>query len=266
MIPKVIHYCWLSDNPYPKDIQCYLKSWEEHLKGYEFVKWDFSRFPKDKCAWVSEAFDCKKYAFAADYLRLFALYNYGGIYLDTDVECYKSFDAFLSLKTMVCYENHFGKDPERKRLEVAAFGAAKGEQWVLECLKYYDDRHFIKDNGEFDMKTLPDIVHDVLLSRGYIYKSVSSIDEALSTKDNEIPVFPFDYFCPKNLYTFKVMSTKNTCCVHNFKGSWSPQPARSFLLKIGFNDYYAAKLIGLYQNVHHVAHLIKSYWRKKWSE
>lgn len=120
MIPKIIHYCWLSDDPVPEKLQNYMKSWKKYLPDYEFMKWDFKRFPKDKCAWVSEAFDNKKYAFAADYIRIYALYNYGGIYLDMDVEVLKSFDDLLSLPYFLCCDED-GEGPE-----VAAFGAGGG--------------------------------------------------------------------------------------------------------------------------------------------
>ena len=86
MISKIIHYCWLSNDPIPADLQKCMESWKKYLPDYEFMLWNFERFPKSQSKWVSDAFDNKKYAFAADYIRLYALYNYGGIYLDMDVE------------------------------------------------------------------------------------------------------------------------------------------------------------------------------------
>ena len=105
MIPKIIHYCWLSKDPIPKDMQMFIDGWYEKLPDYEFMLWDFNRFDIHSSQWVKEAFSKKKYAFAADYIRLYALYNYGGIYMDMDVEVLKSFDPFLKLKTMICFEN-----------------------------------------------------------------------------------------------------------------------------------------------------------------
>lgn len=210
MIPKIIHYCWLSDDPMPDDIKGYISTWKKYLKGYEFIKWDFNRFPKDKCAWVSEAFDCKKYAFAADYIRLYALYHYGGIYLDSDVEVLKSFDKFLELNTMLCYENTGNGTIE---LEVAAFGAAKGQKWIKDCLNRYENRHFVNENGEMDMETLPIIVGKILAAKGFVLKDVYSIEGALTPRPDEIPVFPYDYFSPKNLRTMEVSVTNNTCCI-----------------------------------------------------
>ena len=100
MIPKIIHYCWLSSDPIPLQFEEYIKSWKVHLPDYEFMLWNFDTFDIDESIWVKEAFENKKYAFAADYIRLFAVYNYGGIYLDKDVELLKSFDPFLELNSI----------------------------------------------------------------------------------------------------------------------------------------------------------------------
>ena len=105
MIPKIIHYCWLSNDPIPEDLSRYMKTWKQKLPDYEFMLWDFNRFDKNNSQWVKEAFEHKKYAFAADYIRLYALYHYGGIYLDMDVEVLKTFTPFLSLRTMIGFEN-----------------------------------------------------------------------------------------------------------------------------------------------------------------
>lgn len=95
MIPKKIHYCWLSDDPMPEKLLKCVESWKKYLPDYELVKWDLKKFPLSKNPWVREAFENKKYAFAADYIRLYALATEGGIYLDSDVEVLKSFDDLL---------------------------------------------------------------------------------------------------------------------------------------------------------------------------
>lgn len=96
MIPKIIHYCWLSNDPIPEKLQEYMKSWKEKLPDYEFKLWNFDCFDINSSQWVKEAFEAKKYAFAADYIRLYAVYNYGGIYMDMDVEVIKSFNPLLN--------------------------------------------------------------------------------------------------------------------------------------------------------------------------
>ena len=97
MIPKIIHLCWLSGDEYPPMIKKCIESWKRYLPDYEIMLWDTKRFDVNSVLWTKQAFECKKYAFAADYIRLYALYHYGGIYLDSDVLVYKSFDDLLDL-------------------------------------------------------------------------------------------------------------------------------------------------------------------------
>ena len=215
MIPKIIHYCWLSDDPIPTDLEKCMRTWKKNLPDYEFMKWDFTRFSKESSQWVKEAFDAKKYAFAADYIRLYALYNFGGIYLDMDVEVLRSYDEFLQLDTMLCYENS-GKG----KLEVAAFGVKEKSEWVGKCLDYYKNRSFIKSDGSYDMKVLPYVIRDCLYESEFGLVNVNSITDALSVGNKSIPVFPFDFFSPKSYDTGKIEQTFNTYSIHHFAGTW----------------------------------------------
>lgn len=239
MIPKIIHYCWLSNEPIPMDLQRYMDSWKQYLSDYEFIKWDFSRFPKDKSVWVSEAYDNKKYAFAADYIRLYALYNFGGIYLDMDVEVLKSFDNFLTLDTMICFEK-FEKKGHPAGLEVAAFGAKQGASWIKSCLDYYNDRHFVLQNGDFDTTILPLIVKRSILQDGYKIKKVFHVKDAELVQKSEIPVFPCEYFSPKDAFSGKIQVTNKSYSIHHFSGSWEPAYYRKeklFWHSLGLRDW-----------------------------
>ena len=140
MIPKIIHLCWLSGDPYPRKIQDCLDSWKKHLPSYEIILWDTKRFNIHEVPWVEQAFNTKKYAFAADYIRLYALYHHGGIYLDSDVEILKSLDNFLELPYFVGAETS-------GTIEAAILGAEKGCDWFKCCLDYYEGRNFIREDG-----------------------------------------------------------------------------------------------------------------------
>jgi mannosyltransferase OCH1-like enzyme len=84
MIPKVIHYVWFGGNPLPElAIKC-INSWKEILPEYEIIRWDENNFDISSNQYVKEAYEEKKYAFVSDYVRLYALYNYGGVYMDTE--------------------------------------------------------------------------------------------------------------------------------------------------------------------------------------
>lgn len=215
MIPKIIHFCWLSDDPYPEHIKECIDSWHKYLPDYEFIHWNFDRFPHGKSQWVDQAFSHHKYAFAADYIRLYALYHHGGIYLDCDVEVLSSFDPFLGLKTMMCWQKGI------PGLEVAAFGVEKHSEWVKDCLDAYDGLSFIDGNGNFDIQVLPERIEECLLKKNYKLSEISSINDAYATQnDGFIPVFAPEFFSPKSYRTKKIDVTSNTVCIHHFDGSW----------------------------------------------
>ena len=202
-----------------------MDSWHRCLKDYQFILWNFDRFDKNSSIWVQQAFDSKKYAFAADYIRLYALYNYGGIYLDMDVEVIKSFDVFLSLQTMICFEND-GKG----KLEMAAFGAEPGLQWIKDCLKYYE-QPFINEDGSFKTKVIPEIAQEILLNN-YSVKEVSNLAEAQKvSRYGIIPIFNSEYFSPKSYISNDINITSNTICIHHFASSWI-SPLKRMKLKI----------------------------------
>ena len=94
-IPKIIHYCWFGGNPMPDSFQKCIDSWKQVMPEYEIVCWDESNFDLTSVPFVSEAAEMKKWAFVSDYVRLYALYYQGGIYLDTDVEIVQPLDRFL---------------------------------------------------------------------------------------------------------------------------------------------------------------------------
>jgi len=216
MIPKIIHYCWLSEDPMPQELIKCVDTWHKYLKGYWVIKWDFSIFHKGKSRWVDQAFEKRKYAFAADYIRLYALYHHGGIYLDSDVEVLKSFDAFLELDDMICYENS-----PRKGLEVAAIGVSKNRKWVKQCLDYYSDKSFDLGNGILDTKVMPEVVKDILFHQNWILHDVNSIHDAHGVDTStEIAVFPHEFFSPKSYETGEMGITDNTYSIHHFAASW----------------------------------------------
>ena len=204
MIPKIIHYCWLSSDPntpMPEEFTRYIAGWKEKLPDYQFMKWDFTRFDKESSEWVKEAFENKKYAFAADYIRFYAVYNYGGIYLDVDVEVLKKFDPLLEKDYMLAYERE-----NRPLIESGCFGASKGNTFIGKCLEWYNGRHFVKEDGSFDMTPLPYIMDAVIKENKY-----------------EFEIFPWTYFTAKLHSTGEIKVTDDTFSIHHFAGSWKPE-------------------------------------------
>lgn len=212
MIPKKIHFCWLSNDPYPPKIQKCIDSWNKNLPDYEIIKWDLTRFPIEKSSWVKEAFEAKKYAFAADYIRFYALYMEGGIYLDSDVEILKSFDDLLNLPYFLGRENVSGN------IEAAVMGCEAGTAWAKDCLDYYENKHFLTHQGQQDIEPLPCIMQDIFSSKfGILDIDCISKSKSHCTK---IQVLPSSYFSPKNYLTNKIQIKDNTYSIHHFTSAW----------------------------------------------
>ena len=215
MIPKIIHYCWLSKDPYPEKIKNCMASWKKYLPDYEFMLWNFDRFDKKSSLWVKQAFNAKKYAFAADYIRLYALYNYGGIYLDTDVEVLKSFDDLLHLPYFLGEENS-----DNIKIEAATIGAEKECFWIGKCLDYYKERKFEYTFGRYDIKSLPNIIREVIMVN-YLLQQIADTKEIGNYDENNVYVLPVDYFSPKKWNDPTVFNlTERTYSIHHFAGSW----------------------------------------------
>ena len=196
-----------------------MNSWHKYLPDYEFVHWNFDRFPRGKSKWVDQAFDCHKYAFAADYIRLYALYNYGGIYLDTDVEVLKSFDDLLDLPYFI------GKEPSETGIEAAVLGAEKGNILIGDMLGSYQDRSFLLPEGDMDVMPLPYKMRACIESQ-FFYHPIQKKEEFVNNEDY-INVFPEDFFSPKDFHTLEIRTTERTYAIHHFAGSWMPPSSTS---------------------------------------
>lgn len=211
MIPKTIHFCWLSDDPYPPKIQKCIESWHRYLPEYEFVHWNKEKLYSIGSEWAIEAFENKKYAFAADFIRCYATYNYGGIYLDTDVEVCKPLTPILDA------ESFMGID-SRGDLEAAVFGAVPGVEWLKRALDFYEGRHFVNEDGSFNITTMPN-VFKIALS-GEIPSDINTLTSVQNFEN--ITLYPAEYFSPKDYTTGTVRKTKKTFTIHHFACSWIP--------------------------------------------
>lgn len=218
MIPKIIHYCWLSGEEFPQDIKRNITTWKAILPDYEFMLWDTKRFDLEQWPFAKEAFEKKKYAFASDIVRLYAVHKYGGIYLDTDVQILKKFDDLLHLP-------YFAGLEHANIIEAAVFGAEKDSEWLKLCLQHYDNRSFVKKDGSFDITILPTILKKQIQKEREIVtmtsKELQNIDELIQNKEKFF-LHPCEYFSPKDVETGTIHSSKNTYAIHHFNSSWLP--------------------------------------------
>lgn len=206
MIPKIIHYCWFGRGQMPElAIKC-IESWNKYLPDYELYLWNEDNFDINSIPYVKEAYESRKFAFVTDYVRLYALYNIGGIYMDTDVEVLKSLDDLLDLPAFSGFET-------QTDIPTGLMASEKHGKWALEMLDYYTDRHFIKPDGSLDMTSNVLIIGSLMAQNGFILKN------GHQDYKGYMHMFPKDYFCPKERSGL-LKITENTYCIHHFAGSW----------------------------------------------
>lgn len=222
MIPKIIHYCWFGRNQLDEKSQKCIKTWREVLPEYEIIEWNEDSFDINTHPFVKEAYENKKYAYVSDYVRLYALYNYGGVYMDTDVEVLKPFGSLMEHRAFTGVERG-------EYCITGTLAAEKGHPWIAALLNYYKDRHFLLPNGQLDMTTNTGIITNITKTKygwteGNVYSELS----------DGIAIYPFEYFCAKNGRTNEYLITENTYTIHHFNGSWNTTSNKIFRNYIRF--------------------------------
>lgn len=207
MIPKVIHYCWFGRNPKPKKILDCIASWKRVLPEYAIKEWNEDNFDLECCDYVREAYEAKKWAFVTDYVRLYALYTEGGIYLDSDVEVVKSLDPYLNCAAFS------GRESARSCL-TGTMGAEKGSAWIRDMIEPYATRVFLKADGSLNLTTNVVYANEVLLPKGLPF------EDAPFEIPGYVKIYPTEVFCPKSLRDNCYRVTENTVTIHHFASSW----------------------------------------------
>lgn len=209
-IPKVIHYCWFGGNPIPDKYKKWMESWHKYCPDYEIVEWNESNYDVTKNAYMYEAYQCKKWGFVPDYARLDIIYNHGGIYLDTDVELVQNLDDLL-------YQDaYFGFEREENVNLGLGFGAVAKSDILLQMKKYYENHHFIKENGEMNLTASPVIQTKILQKKGL------RLDGEYQRFGN-VSIYPEKVLSGKCPYTRRVRLTPYTRSIHHFEATWTDE-------------------------------------------
>lgn len=229
MIPKIIHYSWFSGEPYPEFLKECMATWKKVLPDYEFVLWDAKKLAECNNVFANEAVSVKKWAFAADFVRLHAVYHYGGIWLDTDVDMFRSFDPFLNDGMFIGREYYVHKEQGKKdyaTLTSHCFGAEKQHPFIKECLEFYEHRHFIRSYNEnlpqelrYDMTIIPML--QVRLAEFYGFDARNSVNQ-LQILHNGVHVYPYQFFDQPGYG-----SMKDVVCIHRVAQSWNKKAGMS---------------------------------------
>lgn len=212
MIPKKIHYCWFGRNEKPALAKKCIDSWKKHLPDYEIIEWNEDNFDLEQNQYIKEAYQNKKYAFVTDYVRLYVLYQYGGIYMDTDVEVVKSLDSFLCNQAFSGFELP-------QWIPTGIMASEKSFPLFKEFLDYYTNRKFVLPDGTFDTTTNVEIMTGIVSKYGFVPNGKFQIVQGFA-------LYPKDYFCPLDDATGKLEKTKNTATIHWFAKSWIDSKSR----------------------------------------
>lgn len=223
MIPKIIHYCWFGRKPLPELALKCIASWKKFFPNHEIKEWNEDNFNINQTPYSAEAYKCGKFAFVSDYARFKIMYEYGGIYFDTDVEVIKPMEAILARGPF------FGMEASNTDSLCApglGFAGPPKLHIYKKMIDLYETTNFIRPNGHYNLKTVVDFFSELLQKEGFSSKNNSIIF-------NGIYFYPPEYFCPINYYTGEKNITPNTHTIHHYAASWvNPYDNQSTFTKI----------------------------------
>ena len=206
---KYVHFCWFGENKFSDlNLKC-IESWKKYIPdNYVFCLWNESSSDYNESSFAKEAYYNKQWAFVGDYIRLWAIYNFGGIYLDVDVELLKPItdlpDNFLAIEPF--YNNNFN---------IAmglGFGAEKNNNIIKNILDIYS---YLEFNNDFKFELTSSLITTrYLLNNGYAVNN-KNIHEFLG-----FTIYPTTYFCPKSFITDELNITNDTISIHHYQKTW----------------------------------------------
>lgn len=229
MIPKVIHYCWFGGNPLPEEAKKCIASWKKFLPDYVIKEWNESNFDVNAIPYTKEAYEAKKWAFVSDYVRFRVLYNYGGLYFDTDVEVIKPIDDIIARGNFMGYEcpSEVGAAP-RDVAPGLGLGVNPGLDLIKSILEEYDNNHFLVEGVPQTNKTVVNYTTEEFNKIGK-----SQYSDKVDYSEGVYLYYP-EYFCPLNHHTGKLTITENTRTIHHYTATWksSSQKRKAALIRI----------------------------------
>ena len=213
-IPKIIHYVWLGGKEKPELFYRCLESWKKYCPDWEIKEWNESNFDFNESLYARQSYELKKYGFVPDYIRAKVLYEYGGVYLDTDVELTKTLDELIDNDFLISFENEV-------HVETAVLASSKNHPFAKIMSTFYLDYPYIY-NGKPDL-TPSTPIWTYFLKKYYGFKLKNSkqvLNSLIENDSSTVTVLPYEYFSPIN-YTTKVLTkTENTYAIHYFNATW----------------------------------------------
>ena len=240
MIPKIIHYCWFGQAPLPPLAEQCIASWKAHMPEWKMKAWTeaslsqaLSPLKGGEGCWldymplyVKQAYEARKFAFVSDYVRLWALEQYGGLYMDVDFMVYRPFDELLD--KYAAFAGYEGS--KRNPVMQGVIASEPHGAWVRDMLGTYKDRKFILPDGRLDMTPNTSYFSDRLEKKGFIPDGNEK--DVIVKGEFFLHVMPVWAFCPV-LTTGEDVRTPETYCEHMGESSWATNKGwKAKLLKL----------------------------------
>ncbi|MDE6621813.1 MAG: hypothetical protein K2K74_15265 [Lachnospiraceae bacterium] len=231
LIPKKIHYIWLGKKTIPDNLQKCIDSWKRYCPDYDIIQWDESNYDVTKNDYMKQAYEAGAYGFVPDYARLDILYQYGGIYMDTDVEVIKSLDGMLYQQAFCGVEKwqtiNFG----------GCSGAVKGHKAIRKMLDDRENVSFLCEDGSQNRTTCGFYDTSTALRNGYVMNGKTQNIMGMN-------IYAFDYFHPYDYMSGQTFQTRNTYTIHQFNGGWMNEGMRQGNEKAAreYNRIYCASV------------------------
>ena len=226
-IPKIIHYVWVGTAPIPEQDQKYIEGWKKLNPDFEIRHWSEKDIDLKKYPLVKKALDEKRWALAADIIRMIAIYNEGGFYLDTDVELLKPLKPLTQYDAVAGWESNFW-------FTTASFGAKKHSPWIEKILKRYE----IADTSKkITTNTFLRTVHSPsVYAKDFWPLQLDGQTKVYESDTGTLAVFAREYFSPKHYMTGKDCRNKNTIAYHHYASTWHTriEAFKNFASKSGY--------------------------------
>ena len=217
MIPKIIHYCWFGEKPLDEVSRKCIESWKKFFPDYQIIQWNETNFDVNQIKFMEQAYFDKKWAFVSDVARLLIIYNYGGIYFDTDVEVIASFDDIFTEET----EGYFAFEKLGYVSSGVGFAAKPKHPLINQLLEMYMDLDYI-----FYKSKLSEIACTILITE--LMKKHGLKLEDTYQKICGFDVYPTEFFSPMDYYTGKVTISQYTHTIHWYNSSWNDIESQNY--------------------------------------
>ncbi len=188
MIPRILHQVWVGPNPMPQEFVDYRESWRRHHPDWEMHLWTEDSLPGDLVR--TEAYErLRSPAERSDIIRLEVLYRFGGVYVDTDVECLRRIDPLVE------ESGDFFVGAVKGKVENAVIGAAAG--------------HPILERALRELRPVTDYGVDPTQGTGPWFLT------ALLREYPEVTIYPQEVFSPMT-----DAEREQAYAVHHYVSSW----------------------------------------------